>query len=381
MEQFGKMLMWCYLLTKRLYKKPTFVVILILISVLVLGYGLVAAEDSGMVTIALAREDSNDAMAAQVTEDILDSSQLIRFISCESPAKAENLVKTGQADAAWIFESDMEAKVYRFVATRSRADAFVRVIEREETVPLMLAREKLSGAVFECCSEALYIRYIRENVPGLAAVSEEKLLSYYQEVAMDGVLFAFSYIDSETDITQAQNNYLLTPVRGMLAVVIVLCGMATAMYYVQDTNSGTFGWLPDRKRAAAELGCQMISAVNVSAVVLIALYFIGSAVHIGRELAILLLYCLCTALFCMVLRRLVGGLRGLGMLLPLLTVVMLVVCPVFFDLGALRQAQYLFPPTYYINAAYNDKFLLYMPLYAVGLTAVYYLLGKLLKRV
>ena len=51
MKRMGK---WLLMMTKRLYKKPTFVVILILIPVLVLGYGLVAAEDSGMVTIALA---------------------------------------------------------------------------------------------------------------------------------------------------------------------------------------------------------------------------------------------------------------------------------------------------------------------------------------
>ena len=61
-------------------------------------------------------------------------------------------------------------------------------------------------------------------------------------------------------------------------------------------------------------------------------------------------------------------------------VVMLVVCPVFFDLGALRELQYLFPPTYFINAVYSDKFLLYMPLYTLVLAAVYFLTGVILNR-
>ena len=380
MRRLKKALIWCALLTKRLYKKPTFVAILILIPLLALGYGLVADEDSGMVTIALAREDNDDTMAAQIVDNILNSSRLIRFISCESPEDAESLVRTGQADGAWIFEENIQEQVFQFIASRSRRHAFVRVVEREQTVPLLLAREKLSGEVFECCSRALYLSYIRENVPELAAKSDEQLLSYYDEVAVDGVLFEFSYIDAEKDPGQAQGGYLVTPVRGMLAVVVVLCGMATAMYYVQDTASGTFAGLAQEKRCFAEWGCQMISAVNVSIAVLISLTFIGSTVGVGRELLIFLLYCLCTALFCMVLRRLAGSLRGLGMLLPLLTVVMLVVCPVFFDLGMLRRVQYLFPPTYYINAAYNDKFLLYMPLYAGGFAGVYYLIGKLLKR-
>ena len=68
------------------------------------------------------------------------------------------------------------------------------------------------------------------------------------------------------------------------------------------------------------------------------------------------------------------------MALPLLIVVMLVVCPVFFDLGALRALQYLFPPTYYINASTSNRFLVLMVVYALALLVVYILSGKLLKR-
>ena len=376
-----KLLKWCTLLTKRLYKKPTFVIILILIPALVLGYGMVASEDSGMVTIALAQEDNQDAMASDVVTELMESSQLIRFIFCESPENAEESVRTGQADAAWIFAADMEEKVYDFLATRSKRDAFVRVLERESTVPVMLAREKLSGAVYACCSEALYLSYIRENVPEMAEISDEMLLSYFHEVTSDKDLFEFSYIDSEKSTEAAESaSYLMTPVRGMLAVVIVLCGLATAMYYIQDDRAGTFAWAAENKRPLVELGCQMISVLNVSAVVLISLAVIGQTVGIGRELLVLLLYALSVAVFSMTLRRMLGSLRGLGTLLPLLIVVMLVVCPVFFDLGVLRQLQYLFPPTYFINAAYNDKFLLYMPVYTLALAAVYFLLGKIFQR-
>lgn len=381
MNLIRKFLMWCWLLTKRLYKKPTFVGILILIPVLVLGYSMVAGEESGMLTIALAREDNEDPMASQVVAEIRQSSQLIRFIDCESPEEAEKLVETGKADSAWVFKEDMRSRVYRFVARPSSWNSFVRIIEREETVPLMLAREKLTGAVFACTSEVLYLSYLREHVPELDALSDEELLSYYDAMLVEGDLFEFSYIDSGKSTESAQNsNYLLTPVRGLLAVVVMLCGMATAMYYVQDSQLGTFGWIPERRRPLVEFGCQMISVGNVSVVMLICLAIVGTTVSIGRELLMLVMYCACASLFCMVLRRLIGGLRGLGMLLPLLTVVMLVVCPVFFDLGALREAQYLFPPTYYINAPYSDKFLLYMPVYAIALMAMYCLVGKISKR-
>lgn len=376
-----KLIKWCALLTKRLYKKPTFVVLLLLIPALVLGYNMAAAEDSGMITIALAQEDNEDAMASDVVTELMESSRLIRFVRCESPEEAENQVRTGQADAAWIFEADMEKKVYNFLATRSKRNAFVRVLERESTTALMLTHEKLGGAVYACCSEALYLSYIRENVPEMNEVSDEELLSYYYDVSLDHDLFEFSYLDPAKPTEDAASaSYLMTPVRGMLAVVIVLCGLAASMYYIRDGLAGTFAWVAERKRPLVELGCQMISVVNVSVVVLISLAVVGQTVGIGRELLVMLLYALCVAVFGMTLRRLIGSLRGLGTLLPLSVVVMLVVCPVFFDLGALRELQYLFPPTYFINAAYSDKFLLYMPLYTLALAMVYFLSGVILKR-
>jgi hypothetical protein len=92
----------------------------------------------------------------------------------------------------------------------------------------------------------------------------------------------------------------------------------------------------------------------------------GTAVSLPRELLTTLLYCLCVAAFSMLLRRVTLGIRGLGMVTPLLVVIMLVICPVFFDLGALRQIQYLLPPTYYIHGAYHGRYLLLMLIYGTA---------------
>ena len=67
----------------------------------------------------------------------------------------------------------------------------------------------------------------------------------------------------------------------------------------------------------------------------------------------------------------------MGVLLPLLVVVMLLVCPVFFDLAMFRSLQYLFPPTYYVNAIYNTKYLLFMVLHTAGSFFLYALCGLL----
>jgi hypothetical protein len=100
-----------------------------------------------------------------------------------------------------------------------------------------------------------------------------------------------------------------------------------------------------------EFGCQMISLLNVVAVAVLSLVLAGQATALGREVVVALLYSVCAATFAMLVRRLTLGIRGLGMATPLLVVVMLTVCPVFFDLGVVRQLQYCFPPTYFVNDA------------------------------
>ncbi len=368
-----KLLLWFAMLSKRLYKKPTFLIILILIPLLVLGYTAAAEGDSGMITVALAQE-GQDALAAQLMDSFDGSSQLIRYTHCSSPEEAKTLVQGGKADMAWIFPDQMQARLEGFLRQPTEKNAIATVLIREDDVTLRLAREKLSGVLYSQISRILYISFVRENVPDLAHLSDAELMDYYNTRDITDDLFAFDETDASMVSVQTVH-YLTAPVRGLLAVVIVLCGMATAMYYMQDSRRGLFGWVSTQRLAAVELGCQLVSLVNISAVVLLTLALTGQAGPLLRELAVTVLYCLCCGAFCMLLRRLCGTVRILGSLLPLMVVVMLLVCPVFFDLALLRTFQYLFPPTYYINAIYNTKYLAFMVLHTAASFSLYALAG------
>jgi ABC-2 type transport system permease protein len=369
MKKWNLILRWALLLWKRLYKKPTFLVLLLMIPALVLAYGLTSREDSGLLTVALASESGTPDQLTQTVFAELEESDVILYIRCDTPDEARSLVKAGEADTAWIFADDLEAKIYRFAAFRSRKNAFVTVLEPENRVALKLLREMLSGTLFPHCSEALYLTYVREEVPELAHLTDAQLLEYYHAMEFSDQLFLFT--DLEGNLTEENNtDYLLSPVRGMLAVVIVLAGLATALYYIRDTENGTFAWVPENRRFYVELGCQMISLINVAMVVQVALALTAPTASLPREILMTLLYCLCVAAFSMLLRRVTFGIRGLGTATPLLVVAMLVICPVFFDLGALRQAQFLLPPTYYIHGAYHSKYLLLLPVYSLAALAL-----------
>ena len=335
-----KMAKWFFLLNKRLYKKITFVLIMLLIPVLIFGYGSLAQEDSGVMTIALAQH-GDDPAARQVMQDLKDGTNLILFVFCDSPEAAEKMVNDGKAEAAWIFADDFENSVYRFVIRPSRTTAFIQVIEQSSTIPMKLSREKISGTVFGHCSRAFYLNYIRENVPELEDTPDAELLAYYDNFTTSVDLFEFSYLEGEGGAQDAQEaNYLLTPVRGLLAVVIMLGGLAAAMYFVHDDRCGTFSLVPQGKKCLVEFACQSIAILNLLLIGLVSLIITDLSVELGREILLAVSYGLLVTLFCMTARRILGSTTAIGTALPVLVVVMLVICPVFFDLKELRMMQY-----------------------------------------
>lgn len=379
-DRMRKILMWLLMLTKRLYKKPAFLMLLIAIPLVVLGYGMASREDSGMMTIVLACEDTADALSKRLVEELCESGSVIRFIHTEDPEEGREMVGNGVADAAWIIPKDLQKQISDYAAGIYTGYGFVTVVVREETVPLMLANEKLSAKLFHECARTGFLYYFRENVPEMQEASDETILTYFDSVSFDEGIFAFSYVDSDIN-NENSMNYLLMPVRGILAVLILIGGIATAMFYVSDDREGLFSWVGLMNKPNVELGYQVISIGNFGFVVLIALTLAGLSVGLFREVVCMLLYIFCCCVFCQLLRLWCGNLRALATVLPVLAVSMLAICPVFISVPALRHVQLLLPPTYYIHSIYNSEYLLYMLLYSLILKFTYELSSRLLRRV
>lgn len=362
-----RLFLWFVLLNKRLYKKITFIGILLLIPVVVVVFNMSAQQPSGIVTVMLGIEDPNDPVTAAIVEKLEDEAIVISFMK-STPEQALVQVRAGKVDAAWIFPADMQAKILAYTQDVKDSAGFIRIVEREETVALLLAREKLSGAVYEQIAKQMYLNEVRERVPKLEDAADEELLSYLEATGISGELFAF--YDIYGNAKEESGNYLTTPLRGMLAILVVVGSVVTAMYYQKDQERGIFSLLTERQRIFGELGYQLISALNIMIFVLIALISSGLSVKLWQELLLVVLYSLCCSLFGMTVRTLLGGDRLLAVMIPVLSLAMLVICPVFFDMEIFKTVQFLFPPTYYISGAYNYNYILYMLWYCVGLALV-----------
>lgn len=378
MEKMRKFLVWFWLLTKRLYKKPSFIALLLLIPVVVFGYSLAAQGNSGMMTIAVCCEDPADDFSAALRDELASSGGVIRFLTDLDKEEAEQMVCDGVVDALWIIHDDIRNDVMEYVSGSYAGQGFVTVVVREKTVPLMLANEKLSAKLFVRCARLCFLNYFRENAPEFDDMTDDQILTNFDNVQFADSLFSFSYVDPVSQ--QRALNYLMLPVRGILAILVLVSGFAASMYYISDQKEGLFSRVSLRHRPFAELLYQIICVGNVMLFVMIALLACGWHVGILKELLTSVMYVFCCAVFCCLLRLICRNTVALATVMSVLTVIMLVVCPVFVSIPALKTLGFLFPPTYYINAAYNWSYLVYMVYFGGIVGIVYKVLVRIFER-
>ena len=176
-----------WILNKRLFKKPSFVMILLLIPLLVVAMQIVSArEDSGLLTVALAAQDGEDERAREIIARLTDSGQLVRFVTCDSPAHAGTLVEEGRADAAWIFADDLAENMDKFTQHIHPRNAFVVMIQREETALMRLSHEKLNAALYPYLSRDLYQNYTYRHIVPPDTLTPAQLEAYYAAVGAEG---------------------------------------------------------------------------------------------------------------------------------------------------------------------------------------------------
>ena len=336
-----KLLLWLWMLTKRLYKKPLYALILLALPLTTLLYREAAVKDPGGAVTVVLTQEAADPLATQLIESLPGSSQLVRWLICEDTEVGLRLLRSGKADALWVFPGELAEKIAAFTKDPD-SGSFITVYERQDSVALALCRERLSSLVYPAIARQVYLTYLRQEFPELAELTDEKLLSYYDETVFNEDLFA---LDSNGEQGQPPS-LLLSPLRGLLAVLIQLCALAAAMFYLEDQKKGTFAWVRRPWNWVPEIACQLVSVLQVALVSGVCLALCGLAGSFFRELALTGLYGLCCCGFAMVLRRLVPRLGALAVLTPILCVAMLVLCPVFFDAG---QLQWLFPMGWYLQ--------------------------------
>ena len=376
MKRIRKYLVWYFMFSKRLMHKLSFIILILLIPALVPLANSAMSDESGVLKIALCNEHSG-VTASEIINSLMDDDGIILFTTCNSSGEATEKVRRREIDAAWIFPSDFDEKLDSFTSKTS-SEPFIEIIERESTVPLQLSHEILYGAVFENVSYSLYKNFVYTNLVSENTVSESEVKRYYDNMQRNRSIIEIERLNSSQKLENI--NYLTAPLRGFLSLVVMLCTMAAAMYFLKDQAEGKYDWMPAKKRTAPAFASCLSAACFSGIAVFAALLLSNISVGFLSELISIVLFIVAATGFCLLLCVLFRSPGKLGASIPGIIIVMLVLSPIFFNVKVLRPVRLILPTYYYLQSTYNPEYYLYTFFYCMMIYAAAFLCNYLLNR-
>ena len=376
MKNFKTVFLWIFMLGKRLLKNVSFITIILLIPISVFLMGIILKGDSGILTVCLTAEDSGDEFANDLIAKYVEDSGIIVYKTASTPEEAIKAVENGKADAAWIFSADLADKMYKY-ASSDNGKPFITVIEREQTVSLRLSHLILFEKVYPNLAYDVYDDYVRTEMK----VTDDRIIKKYPELNSDfSKIIKIEYLNSGYAPDNSNTSFINSPLRGMLALAVMMCAIAAAMLFIHDRKTGKYDWLKPIKHFIPATGI-CLSATMISGVAILAAIFAAGINTAGMiEILTIVEYIFAAAAFgtllCVIFRS--EGL--LGSLLPVFILVMLAITPIFFSFDMLKPLKLIFPPYYYLNAVIEPAYLVYMAVYAISAYLLAFLLHCILSK-
>lgn len=374
MSKIKKVLKWYFLLLKRLFYKRSFLVLLIIIPIVTPIVNIAMTGESGVLCIALCNEGENPA-AEKVISTIKEKDGIIRYSFCNTEEEAIHMVKNHEADAAWIFDKDFEKKLDNFTMHRANGEA-VKIVERETNIALSLSREMLFGAMYGEISKLTYKNFVYQNMLTREDVAEEKVIGYFTSLERKNNVILTQKIDSFST-KKTETTYLTAPLRGILALLILLCALASAMYFLKDNSEGKFDKIPPKRRIVPQIASLLAGVTLASTVVFITLFFSGIWTNALNEFISIVLYALSLTAFCMVICVLFKSYGKLGVAIPAIMIASLALSPIFFSLKVFKPLRLLIPAHYYLYAIYDTRYYIYTVVYSVVMICLALVLNNL----
>ena len=370
-----KLFIWYLMLNKRLLKKPGYLIILFLIPILCLIMTLsVQKEDSGFLNIAVYEGDNTETTSQKIINAFNnEETDLFKYTFFESEKAAVEAVTSNEADMAWVFADDLTNEVKRLAG--GAGNTLVTVYEKEDNTLLKLSREKIYATLYPFICYEIFNDYI-DNTLMLEDVPEDIRKEYYDYYEEDYSLVEFKTFGKESENTSV-SNYLTTPLKGICSVLMLLCGLASTMYFIADDKAKRFSKLRAGKRLAV-MWVSNFCAISFAAVfTTLSLVLSKNYTSFGRETLVMLLYVLTLASFCTLMGALIPTQKGFAVLIPLLLVACLVFCPIFISIKSSPLLQNLFPPYHYLYSLTSPssacKMLIHFALCSAAAYGVYIL--------
>ena len=345
-----KLFTWYYLLNKRTCKNYSYIVLFLLLPLLAFSLRIISLRDSSVLKVGL-YTDAGSGLSKDIIEELTKEDSIINFIEYQDEDSAYEDLQV-KLDALWILPDDLERAVNNNLYKRKH---IVKVIEARKSSILGISREKLFAKLYPYISKALYKKYMEEKFPYLKddKEGEEELDAYYEARKIEDDIIEFVSLDKDGYIEKkTDKNFILSPLRGFLAIWLFLVAMISAMFYKKDIDAGLWVWIDRRLKSAFSFLYILAITSTAALILLVAIYVSGLGIALYKEVMSLFFYLIALALVSNILRVIFNNIYIYSAFIPVILIVSVILSPIFIDLSR-PLLQCTVPVYHYINSIHT----------------------------
>ena len=350
-----RMGMWILLMTKRLMKKPSFIIILVLLPVILVMYRFIITEDDGTIRACVYVPEGSEAFTAKLADNLADAEFSARFYLVDSEDDLYSDVIAGRAEVGYILPKDLKE---RFLT--KNWDSAVRMVVSDTSQMAPFVNEFVTVVIYTDMMEEYIADYL-VNRSGLE-LSDEEIRPIIREnllkQADSGSLFDIAYRDyyKNEEVSREEvmdENYLMKPIRGTVALFVLLAGLAGLVFWFQDNAEGRFKVMSHEKRPVINYGSLLLPTALSAIVGMVCILIAGLCENIFLELLTMLLYVIFVTGVCEIIRVIVPSVNAVCAAIPILAIASYLCCPILIDmkkvLPVVSYLRKILPPDYYLE--------------------------------
>ena len=353
--------MWILLMTKRLMKKPSFIIILVLLPVILVMYRFIITEDDATIRACIYVPEGSEEFTTKLADDLVTADFQAKFYLVDSEDDLYSDVIAGRAEVGYILPKDIRE---RFLT--KNWDGAVTMVVSDSSQMAPFVNEFVTVVIYTDMMEEYITDYL-VNRSGLTFEDGDirpLIRESLRKHAGSGSQFDISYRDyyKNEEVSREEvmsENYLMKPIRGTVALFVLLAGLAGLVFWFQDNAEGRFKVMSHEKRPVINYGSLLLPTALSAIVGMICIIIAGLCGNIFYELLTMLLYVIFVTGVCEIIRVIVPNVNAVCAAIPILAIASYLCCPILIDLKkVLPVVSYLrkiLPPDYYLETFNGTK--------------------------
>ncbi|SDB56608.1 ABC-2 type transport system permease protein [Pseudobutyrivibrio sp. YE44] len=339
------------LLFKRLLKKKSYILMLMVVPLMVMFLNIIGSAPSGLMTIGVCFMGDGEVSQA-IKADLEENPGNFHFVFYDDVSQVGSDVRDMVLDEGWIVPDAVDWDILNM-----KAGIFIR----EQGISHMLAKEVFLSRVYPYYSKAFMNRYAAEK--GYT----EDLSAHFDSINVNSDLFEMGYFDEKASDSELDStSYLLLPLRGILSLHLMLCAIAASMYYIEDERNGLFIFWHTRFKALREFVYYFVILFIPCIMMLLGLKLGGVFTSLIPELAKLLVYVILLIGLAAFFRRIINDTKKQGLSLPVVIFGSAIFSPVFIEFKEAGNLRMVVPSFHYLYSIHDMHFFYTMCIYAAG---------------